>query len=216
MVASLNEPVVCGFDGTLVGIGALDLAADEAMARVVPLVVLYIVPAGLDPALPQHRRLLDLAVSRAAAEHPGLSVSGDVVGGPAVDTLVARSEGACLLVVGHAHVGNGSVAARVVARAVPPVIVHRPLAVRRGLVERAVLTGVEKPGHRTTVLDFAATEATLRGARVEAVGARHPFADLVAGSRDAALVVVDRPLGRPLIDVAACPVAVVGARDDGR
>src|SRR5690349_15104992 len=95
------EPVVVGVDGTLASIGALDLAADEAMGRVVPLVVVYTVEPPLDPALPQHRRLLDLAVSRAAADHPGLSVSGDLVPGAPAEALVAWSRRASLVVVGH-------------------------------------------------------------------------------------------------------------------
>jgi nucleotide-binding universal stress UspA family protein len=64
------EPVVVGVDGTLASMRALDLAAEEAMGRVVPLVVRYIIEPPLDPTLSQHRRLLDLAVSRAEAEHP--------------------------------------------------------------------------------------------------------------------------------------------------
>jgi hypothetical protein len=80
MVAPSIEPVVVGVDGTLASIGALDLAAEEAMARVVPLVVVYTVAPPLDPRLPQHRRLLDLAVSRACADHP--TADGPGVGSP--------------------------------------------------------------------------------------------------------------------------------------
>src|SRR6266511_73059 len=67
MVAASMEPVVVGVDGTLASMRALDLAADDAMGRVVPLVVVYTVAPPLDPTLPQHQRLLDLAVSRAEA-----------------------------------------------------------------------------------------------------------------------------------------------------
>ncbi len=110
------EPVVVGVDGTLASIGALDLAADEAMGRVVPLVVVYTVEPPLDPSLPQHRRLLDLAVSRAAADHPGLSVSGDLVPGTPVDALIAWSRRASLVVVGHGRGTSPSVAEQVARR----------------------------------------------------------------------------------------------------
>ncbi len=51
MADSPTRPVVVGWDGTLASVGALDLAADEAMARVVPLVVVSIVEPPLDPNL---------------------------------------------------------------------------------------------------------------------------------------------------------------------
>ena len=96
------EPVVAGVDGTLAGVRAVDLAAEEATARVAPLVVVYTVEPGTDPALLRgHRRLLDLVVSRAQAEHPALSVASDLVYGEPVETLVRWSARACLVVVGH-------------------------------------------------------------------------------------------------------------------
>jgi len=96
------EPVVAGVDGTLASVRAVDLAAEEATARVTPLVVVYTVEPRTDPALlPGHRRLLDLVVSRAQAEHPALSVASDLVYGEPVETLVRWSARACLVVVGH-------------------------------------------------------------------------------------------------------------------
>jgi nucleotide-binding universal stress UspA family protein len=169
MIAPSIEPVVVGVDGTLASIGALDLAADEAMARVAPLVVVYTVAPPLDPRLPQHRRLLDLAVSRAGADHPGLSVSGDLVRGAPVDALVAWSHVACLLVVGHARSDQRSVAEQVAERSAAPVIVHRPFVVYAHPAHRSVLVGVELPGHDGAALPFAFTEAALRGAPLTAM-----------------------------------------------
>lgn len=163
MVAPPIEPVVVGVDGTLRSIGALDLAADEAMARVAPLVVVYTVEPPGDVHLPQHRWLLDLAVSRAVAEHPGLAVSGELLDATPVDALVAWSRRACLLVVGHTDGDPPSVAERVVNVAAVPVIVYRPYTARSRPDRRPVLVGVEIPGHGDA-LQFAFAEAELRGA----------------------------------------------------
>jgi len=262
------EPVVVGVDGTLASMRALDLAADEAMGRVVPLVVVYTVAPPLDPTLPQHQRLLDLAVSRAEADHPGLAVSAELVRGEPVEALIAWSWRACLLVLGHAHGDHPSVAAGVVERSAAPVIVYRPFVGASQVDRRPVLVGVDATGPGLAALRFAFEEAALRGAPLSVVqvwpgpaadepgvtGAASPaqaarllsaaiaqwssryaevpvhsevlrgraVASALAGaSRNAALVVVGAhhdgaagssgPVSRALIDLAACPVAVVDA-----
>jgi nucleotide-binding universal stress UspA family protein len=169
MVDTLIEPVVVGVDGTLASIGALDLAADEAMGRVVPLVVVYTVEPPLDPGLAQHRRLLDLAVSRAAADHPGLAVSGELVRGAPVEALLRWSHRACLVVVGHAHSDPDSVAEQVAHSSAAPVIVYRPFAARVRAGRRPVLVGVDGPDHSRAAIAFAFAEAALRGAPLTAV-----------------------------------------------
>jgi nucleotide-binding universal stress UspA family protein len=162
-------PVVVGVDGTLASMRALDLAADEAMGRAVPLVVVYTIEPPLDPALPQHQRLLDLAVSRAQADHPGLAVSADLVRGAPVEGLVAWSRRASLLVVGHANGDSRPVAARVAERSVAPVIVFRPFADRTQPRGRPVVVGVDGVGHADAALAFAFEEAAMRGAPLSAV-----------------------------------------------
>lgn len=209
MVVSSTHPVAVGVDGTLASIGALDLAAEEAMARVVPLVVVSIVDPSLDPTLRQHHRLLDLAVSRAAAEHPGLSVSGELVHGEPVDVLTAWSGKVCLLVVGHAHSGSHSVSEQVARLAACPVIVHRPLSARSG-TGRPVLVGVERREHLRATVEFATVEAALRGVPLTEVPGGRLLADLVDGSQHAGLVVADSPLTHALVERAGCPVGIVG------
>jgi nucleotide-binding universal stress UspA family protein len=188
------EPVVVGVDGTLASIGALDLAADEAMARVAPLVVVCTVEPPLDPGAPQHRRLLDLAVSRAAADHPGLAVSGELAEGDPLEALAAWSARACLLVVGPGQ-------AAVAARSEIPVIVFRPFAVHTHAGRRPVLVTDDD----RSAYAFASAEAALRGAPLVKT-----HANLVGASRDAALIVVDGTVGPAVIERAGCPVAVVG------
>jgi len=209
MAGSSTRPVVVGWDATLASVGALDLAADEAMARVVPLVVVSIVEPPLDPDLEQHRRLLDLAVSRAVAEHPGLSVSGDLVHGTPVEALLAHSHHACLLVVGHTHSADHSVAERVAVGAPVPVIVYRPFTARsaRG---RPVLVGVDEPDHTGPTVAFATIEAALRGVPLTELPPGHVLPDLVVASHHAGLVVSDTPHLRALIERAECPIGIVG------
>lgn len=191
------EPVVVGVDGTLASTGALDLAADEAMARVVPLVVVYTVEPPLDPDAPRHRRLLDVAVSRAAADHPGLAVSGELAVGRPAQALVAWSAQACLLVVGH---GRHAVAEQVAAYSRTPVIVYRPFTVHTHAGRRPVVVVDDAASARA----FAVAEAALRGAPMVTT-----HASLFCASRDAALVVVDGTVSRALIERAGCPVGVV-------
>lgn len=209
MVGSVIRPVAVGVDGTLASIAGLDLAAEEAMARVVPLVVVSIMDGSVDPGLGQHRRLLDLAVSRAAAEHPGLSVSGELVRGEPVDALVAWSRKACLLVVGHTHSGSRSVAEQVARLAAAPVIVHRPFSTRSG-TERPVLVGVGDRAHSRATVEFASVEAALRGVPLTEVPVGSPLVDLVAASHHAGLVVADVPLTHALVERAGCPVGIIG------
>jgi nucleotide-binding universal stress UspA family protein len=170
--------VVVGIDGSAASVEALDLAAEEAVARVVPLVVVHARDEdSADRNRPSVNRMLDLAVSRACADHPSLSVAAAPVTGAAVDVLVDQSRDASLLVVGHrGHSGArqlraGSVAQQVVNRAAVPVIVYRPLdtPARNPYEPLPVLVGVAgRPGD-DQVVEFAFAEASLRGAPLRAV-----------------------------------------------
>jgi nucleotide-binding universal stress UspA family protein len=165
------DPVVVGVDGSLLSMRALDLAAEEATGRVVPLVVVYTVRQGLDSGvLDQHRRLLDIAVGEAVAEHPGLSVSPTLVGGEPADALVGWSRRARLVVVGHdsGHAGD-SVAATVAAAAATPVLVYRPFRHSQYGHQRPVLLGVDVTAAHDASVEFAFEEADLRGAPLTAM-----------------------------------------------
>ncbi len=170
--------VVVGIDGSVASVAALDLAAEEAVARVVPLLVVHARDEdAADRNRPSVNRMLDLAVSRACAEHPCLSVTAALVTGTAVDVLVDQSRDASLLVVGHRGHSRprepraGSVAQQVANRAAVPVIVHRPLdtPARNPYEPLPVLVGVAgRPGD-DQVVEFAFAEASLRGAPLRAV-----------------------------------------------
>jgi nucleotide-binding universal stress UspA family protein len=163
-------PVVVGADGSPASLEAVDLAAEEAVARVAPLVVVHvrddIAPSALSDVRVQ--RLLDVATARAMAEHPGLSVSGVLATGKAGDVLNGIA-GMSLLVVGHRGSGGGPHAAwtvgRILQKAAVPVIVHRPFDCHDvEVLPRPVLVGVAANRCADDVLAFAFAEAALRGA----------------------------------------------------
>jgi nucleotide-binding universal stress UspA family protein len=168
-------PVIVGVDGTLTSLAAVDLAAEEALARVTPLLVLH--AHGGAAQLPDSRalgarRLLEVAAARARSEHPGLSVATALVSAHPVDALLRYSPSASLVVVGHASgVQDGrSVAARVAAGAGRPVLVYRSLAAEVSEpISRPVLVGLDNVAGADPLLEFAFAEAALRGAALQAL-----------------------------------------------
>ncbi len=202
-------PVVVGVDGSATSMVAVDLAAEEATGRIVPLLV---VNASGDPGRdqpPAERavRLLDLAVSRALADHPSLSVWAECLTGPPADALVERSKGASLLVLGHRQSGSpdqsaGSVAQEVARRATVPVIVRRPLDTMVPTVDEpwpVVVCIAGAPGD-DRVVEFAFGEASLRGAPLRAV---HIWPGATAGTSGAQVGFADArdAADRTIIDV---------------
>lgn len=80
-------PVIVGVDGTAVSLAAVDLAADEAAARVTPLMIVH---AHNGPASRSTEELLTTAVARVASEHPGLSAAAEFVTGGPAEALLDR------------------------------------------------------------------------------------------------------------------------------
>ncbi len=166
-------PVIVGVDGSGASLAAVELAAEEAMARVAPLTVVHVrgesvrYGGGHVEAPEEARRVVALAVGRAQSEHPGLSVTARLVPGEPAAVLAELSRGASLLVVGHRGSGavpGRSIAARVVRRVQVPVIVHRPLDDAHAVtLPRPVLVGVEDAVRSESVVEFAFAEAALRG-----------------------------------------------------
>jgi hypothetical protein len=135
----------------------VELAAEEALGRVTPLVVVH---TGGDPV--EAARLAD----DARCEHPGLSVSAEAVLDHRADVLLTMGGGACLLVVA----GDAHFAGRVAGGARVPIIVHHPLdTAPPSELPRSVVVGVAALAGLEPVLGFAFTEAVLRGAPLLAV-----------------------------------------------
>jgi len=174
-------PVVVGVDGSAESLTALDLAADEALARVTCLVVIHAFePTPPSPAfsrkLTQVREMVSAAEDRARAEHPGLAVSSVVIPGDPAEVLLQQAGRASLAVLGYrGHDGRheaetGRVAARVAVRAIQPVIVCRPFdRPHAGSDPRPVLVGVDGLVGCDAAVAFAFEEAALRGAPLRAV-----------------------------------------------
>jgi nucleotide-binding universal stress UspA family protein len=174
MYAEPVGPVVVGVDGSESALRAVNLAAEEAAARPSPLVVVNVRgDAGGDGGL------LQVAATRALAEHPGLAVSTAMATGDPARVLVTWSHDACLLVLGHRRDLNfpalpaGPVTARVVSESACPVIVHRPVdADRETERPRPVVVGVDGDARGEPVVEFAFEEAALRGTSLHAVHVR--------------------------------------------
>ena len=157
MAVEPTGPVVVGVDGSPGSLAAVELAAEEALARVTPMVVVH---TGDDPV--EAERL----AADARCEHPGLSVSARAVRDDSAETLLAMSATACLLVVA----GDARFAGRVAGRARTPVVVHHPLdTAPPSELPRSVAVGVAAIAGSEPVLGFAFAEASLRGAPLLAV-----------------------------------------------
>lgn len=174
MYAEPVGPVVVGVDGSESALRAVDLAAEEAAARPSPLVVVHVRGDGRGDG-----GLLQVAATRALAEHPGLAVSTALGAGEPARVLVDWSRDACLLVVGHGRdLGvpaqpAGPVATSVAYQATCPVIVHRPVDPDRASDEpRPVLLGVDGDPRGEPAVEFAFEEAALRGTSLLAMHVR--------------------------------------------
>ncbi|MER6537019.1 universal stress protein [Streptomyces sp. 900105755] len=183
----MDLPVVVGVDGSESSLRAVDWAADEAVLRGAPLRLVF---ASLWEryegeslaedlvAKPSEQLMAEdvvaIAAGRAHRRHPGLKVTTDVVPEEPEYALVHESREAAVLVLGSRGRSGfvetllGSVGLAVAAHA------HCPVIVLRGSHDNQVRAGggriVLGVGGKEAVR-FAAREAGLRGAEVDAVRA---------------------------------------------
>jgi hypothetical protein len=164
--------VIVGVDHST-DLAAVVPAAEEAMARVAPLIVTHIHCGHLtDAELDAARRLLDVAASRARAEHPGLAVTTAMVDGDPAAELVRAGHLASLLVLDRPHrrgpviIAPDSTATSVVRRADVPVLVYAPIdhAAPADMPPPVVL-GFGGTPICDAAVEFAFGEAALRGSR---------------------------------------------------
>jgi nucleotide-binding universal stress UspA family protein len=183
-----DGPVVVGFDPSPAAARAMQVAAAEAVAAGVELVVVYVyawpifyahlasLPFVADEWRPSAEAvaLAESAAARLAQAHPGLKVRVSVVVGRAGEQLVAAAQPASLLVVGAtgapglAGVLAGSVTPHVTAHAPCPVMVvrgTRPVVGSR----REVCVGVDGTAGSLAALRFGYSWARARGATVRAL-----------------------------------------------
>ena len=244
----LATPVVVGVstEGDPAGT-AVEWAAAEAAARRAPLHVVHalrrpfgpaplgLVPGFVDLAAAEATgvRVLEAAVIRARAAHPGLEVTPRLVSGSPGPALLGQSGDARLLVLGCRRAGQpphaqrrvpGSLAARLSAAARCPVAVVRRGAgtVRPGAVGPNVVVGVDGTPRYDAAVGFAFRTAQQRGLTVTAVHAwcadrpadleavAAPLVTSEAGARDLA----HRSLARWRTEHPDVPVDVEVVRRD--
>jgi len=184
----MAPPVVVGVDGSESALRAVDLAADEAALRGVPLRVVHASLweryEGGSGSLGDRESvwqvtaedILRTAEHRAHLRRPGVEVSLDVLPEEPEYALLRESREACLVVLGTRGRGGlaglllGSVGLAVAARAGCPVIVVRGEPARSDTRGRIVV-GIGEKGTGSAALDFAFREARLRHAGLDAVRA---------------------------------------------
>ncbi|WP_344471563.1 universal stress protein [Nonomuraea monospora] len=172
-------------DGSRTGLEAAGWAAAEAELRQEPLTVAHAVPKWVCEGAVRYAEVaqwmrdgaetvLNAACERARHVWPKVSLEGVLLPGDPRSALVKASEGAELLVVGSRGIGGvrgllvGSVAYGVAAHArTDVVLIHEPPASPRG----EVVAGTDGSPGAADALEFAFTEAELRGARLRAVRA---------------------------------------------
>ncbi|MFF1278451.1 universal stress protein [Streptomyces marokkonensis] len=179
--------VIVGVDGSAASLAAAEAAAREARLRRAGLRVVHAflwpalhVPVGPSPLGPPEggirnmvERLLAEAVERARAAAPGVEVSHAVMTGDPLTVLEAQSRSAQLVVVGSRGMGGfvglvvGSTAVHLAAHARCPVLVVREEARSDG----PVVVGVDGSAAGDRAVDFALTEAELRGSPLVALHA---------------------------------------------
>ncbi|WP_416981903.1 universal stress protein [Streptomyces sp. T028] len=186
----MELPLVVGVDGSEPSLRAVDWAADEAALRGVPLRVVYAslweryegtALAGDHKTSEEVRAgdIMAVAARRARKRHPGLEVSAEVVPEEPEYALVREGRNASALVLGtrgrsgFVEMLLGSVSLTVAAHADCPVIVLRgghDNQVGAATGHRVVL-GVGESGKDSAAMRFAAAEARLRRAPLDAVRA---------------------------------------------
>ena len=190
-----GRPIVLGVDDTVESSGAVDWAAEEALSRKVPLVIVHswawqrVAPWASEfdhMVISDFKRSGHAIVERArkqAANHGVLTVRTEVTEGPPADVLTELGADATMIVLGSRHrhsldrVMLGSVSNALVARATCPVVV---LGAPAGLAaERpSVVAGVAGTDQDEAVLAFAFDEAHRRGRPLKPVLCWHsPFGD---------------------------------------
>ncbi|NYV77958.1 universal stress protein [Streptomyces sp. UH6] len=181
----MNEPVIVGVDGSPSGFAAVDVAADEAHLRGVPLRIVHAfgnrpsrMPGVTPPPEMTGRGLAGLvhgvpseAEQRAHARVPGLEVTRSVVSGEPLEVLTIESRSAALAVVGSRGLSGfsslllGSTAVQLAAHGQCPLMVVRGRSSPAG----PVLLAVDGSEAGEAAVAFAFAEAALRGAPLVAM-----------------------------------------------
>ncbi len=180
--------IVVGVDGSTSSSQAVRWAAREAGMRKVPLVIVYVrstVPLGLaamgfavapipqevfDWQIEHAQTVVSAAVDTVHAAQPRVRVSGEVICGSPVQTLIDLSKDAQLLVVGCRGLGAlqssivGSVSGGVVHHGHCPVaVIHEESPAAAPAMHAPVLVGIDGSPASELATEIAYDEASWRG-----------------------------------------------------
>lgn len=187
-MASLENSVVVGVDGSAASTGAVAYAANTAAKRGIPLAVVtsYTMPAamfaeGMVPPQPVYDELvkeceplIEQAKATALDVAPDLEISHAVVEGNPAQVLIDYSRRAKMIVLGSRGLGGikgmvlGSVSAAVASHAFSPVVVTREDTDRLDQTG-PVVVGVDGSEISTKATEWAFAEASARGTTLVAV-----------------------------------------------
>lgn len=175
-------PVVAGVDGSAAALHAALWAVEEAVARNVPLRLVYVTKpthvGAEDYYADVHRGKAALQEARDAVEASGKTVTVEtaLIDGPPSPALIAESSEAEMICVGTVGIGRyarsilGSTATDLAEKALCPVAVIRPPSAEdRGDVDWIIVAVNDQAGN-DAVVDQAMQEAALRHAPVLALG----------------------------------------------
>ena len=182
MMTTTTSPVIVGIDGSEAAVNAALWAVDEALARGLPLQLLYATkPKHLgtddyDADIHRGREALQSACAAIEAAGKAVDIRTDLVDGPAAVALVERSAQAELICVGTVGIDRyarsilGSTATEIAEKAQCPVAVIRPRDDEADQdIDWIVVTLDGRPEHHV-VVERAMQEAELRHAPVLALG----------------------------------------------
>ncbi|WP_344245755.1 universal stress protein [Actinocorallia libanotica] len=181
----MNEAIVVGVDGSSGAAGALDWAADEAVRRGAPLLLVHaskllepgnmLKEDALERLREERRHLLESTREGLLGERPDLRVGLELADDDPARVLTELSRTAPMVVVGTRGAGGferlllGSVGLHVAAHGYCPVVVV-PRGGERGRGEHVVL-GVDERHRQSAAIGWAFAEAELRGVRLAALRA---------------------------------------------
>lgn len=183
----MTDPIAVGVDGSGRSLRALMWAAHEAALRRCPLRIIHVLHPAHSYASTEQGRAWEAsnwdkgvvaeATNIAQEAHPDLEVTSDIPSGTPAAVLLAEAEHAHTVVLGAKGMGGfgslliGSVAMQVVGHAACPVVIVNHVTTGHG----RIVVGTDGSAHSQAALAYAFEEASLRGARVQAVHAwSHP------------------------------------------
>ena len=179
-----TKPVVVGIDGSNAAIDAAQWAISEALARDVPLRLIFAAntprtqgdPAIRGPAAEYGQASLRAAAAAMVAMGEPVKVETDLLWGPPSNALIAESRRAAMVCVGTVGIGImarailGSTATGVATWAHCPVAVIRPRAGTHSVAENWVAVGIDDRPSYDVAVTMALREARIRNAPLVAVG----------------------------------------------